>query len=296
MKKSVKLILIIVGVFIVLFLAAIGIGGWFVYHAILPTTNGSLPEVNAFLRNIEGDVTYTRDGASFVATDYLALKEGDIVKTGAHAGAAIYWSGYGRTVLEENTEVTVSRAERPGKDGLRARLHLEAGRTWTRIQKLLGANSDMTIESSDVVATVRGTSFGIDHTGDAVQVRVLESKVAVGQGQGDFTSDDFIFTEALKVDAGHKLLSQQSQFGDTEALTSSDLEDPLLVEGNQRIPEEDLEGCSALNLFEFWTELVQSISYLQAHPRLLDTADGEAAFIGWLPNRYRLCATAILSH
>ena len=295
MKKGLKVFLIVAGILAVLFLAAVGIGGWLVYNSVVNAADGAFPQVNAFLRDVEGDVTYSRNDGSFVATNYLALEEGDILNTGDNSSAAIYWSGYGRTLLEENTEVLISAAERPGKNKIRARLKLEGGRTWTRIEKLLGVDSDIMIQSSDVVATVRGTSFGMDNLGEDVQVRVLESKVAIGSGNGDLSSDNFDFTEALKVNVGSKILNQNNQFGSLEALSQNDLQDPLLIEGNAPIPPEDLLGCSELNPYEFWTWLVKSIQYIQSNPVVLDTANGQESFIMWLPNRYRLCARTILN-
>ncbi len=295
MNKGLKIFLIVIAVLIVLFLAVVGIGGWFVYNSVVNAADGQLPEVNAFLRDVEGDVTYSRGSGSFVATNYMALEEGDMVRTGDESSVAIYWSGYGRTLLEQNTEVVISAAERPGKDGIRARMRLEAGRTWTRIEKLLGTNSDVTMQSSDVVATVRGTSFGMDSFGEDVQVRVAESQVAVGSGAGDLSSENFSFTEALKVDEGNKVFNRNNQFGALEDLSSSDLQDSLLVEGNTPIPPEDLIGCSELNPVEFWTWLLKSVQYIQSNPNILDTADGQESFIEWLPNKYRLCARTILN-
>lgn len=294
MNKTLKIVLIVLLVIFLLVIGAVAVGGWYLYNSFTQV-GGALPEVNAFLRDVEGDVTYTRDGGSFVATNYMALEEADVIRTGDDSSAAIYWSGYGRTLLEENTEVEISKAERPEQEGIRARLQLEAGRTWTRIEKLLGVGSDVTVQSSDVVATVRGTSFGVDHVGEAVQVRVAESEVAVGTGTGDLGGDDFSFSEAVNVQQGRKVLHQEDAFGEPEMLSQNDLQDQLLVEGNEPIPLEDLTGCSELGAFEFWNWFIRSIQYIQTNPGVLDTAAGQESFIEWLPNRYRLCARTILN-
>lgn len=294
MNKGWKIFLWIIVILLVVVGTVIGLGGWYAYN-LFTNSGGQLPEVNAFIRDIDGDVTYSRGGGNFVATNYMALEEGDVVMTGENSGASIYWSGYGRTVLEENTEVVVSAADRSGKDGIRARLRVDFGRTWTRIEKLLGTGSDVTVQASDVVATVRGTSFGVDNLGPDVQVRVAESNVSVGTGVGDLASDNFAFSEALSLGEGKKVLNQNDRFGSVNDLTASDLQDPLLIEGNRPIPEEDLIGCSELSVPEFWTWLVKSIQYIQANPSILDTAAGQESFIEWLPNRYRLCARTILN-
>jgi hypothetical protein len=297
MKKGIKILLIVIVTLVVLLGAAIGIGGWLFYQTMMNSAGGDVPSVPAFLRNIEGDVTYERNERSFIATNYMALEEGDVVRTGADSSAAIYWSGYGRTLLEENTEVLVSVAERPEKDTVRARLELEAGRTWTRIEKLLGTNSDVTVQASDVVATVRGTSFGVDAIGDDVQVRVAESRVDVGRASGDLSSQTFFrdFTEEVELAEGNKVTAGTSTFESIERLSADDLRDPLLVEGNMPIPPEDLLGCGELTPFEFWMWFFRSMQYLSARPNALDTASGQEMFIEWLPNRYRLCARTILN-
>lgn len=298
MKNAIKIFLIVVVVLILLLVAGIGFGAWYTYQHVLGSAGGEIPSVPAFLRNIEGDVTYERGGGNFKATNYMALNEGDVVRTGKNSSAAIYWSGYGRTLLEEQTEVTVSLAERPSKETIRARLKLEAGRTWTRIEKLLGANSDVTIQASDVVATVRGTSFGVDAIGDDVQVRVAQSEVGVGRGVGDLSAEDFLGSveERLSVKEGSKVRATTSTFEAVEHLSQNDLEDPLLREGNTFVPDEDLLGCSDLSPFEFWMWFVRSMQYLGERPDVLDTAAGQESFIMWLPSRYRLCARSILNN
>jgi hypothetical protein len=66
------------------------------------------------------------------------------------------------------------------RETLRVRLKVESGRVWTRLQKLLGRDSSFTTQVSDVIATVRGTSFGHGFDGAAnVWVKVKESQVAL---------------------------------------------------------------------------------------------------------------------
>ena len=58
--------------------------------------------------------------------------------------------------------------------GLGAKIILEAGKVWTRLERLLGRDETFSVESSDVVATVRGTAFGVSLIDGDVDVTVAD--------------------------------------------------------------------------------------------------------------------------
>lgn len=123
------------------------------------------------------------------------VRSGDHIRTGEDGGAQIRWGDRGVTRLDPNSEVTVDTVE--GGDALLSaslKLHLESGRIWNRMLKVLDLDGGMSVETSDVVATVRGTAFGVGKKDDSTEIAVTESVVSVPsalirEGQwGDFNA------------------------------------------------------------------------------------------------------------
>lgn len=106
---------------------------------------------------------------------------GDRIRTGEGGEARIVWGERGVTRIDEKSEVTVEASPLDGlpTPGAKIRLRIEGGRVWSRMLKLLDLESAMEIKTSDVVATVRGTTFGVGKSADGMQIAVTESVVSV---------------------------------------------------------------------------------------------------------------------
>ncbi len=134
----------------------------------------------AVLAEVQGTVRVRRAGAFIPLLRNMELRAGDTLTTEGTSTAAIIYPDFGRTVVNGGSTVTITQgAEDASHQSLRMRLELEAGRIWTRLQRTLGVGSDFSVRAANVVATVRGTSFGVELQDGHVAVQVMESHVAV---------------------------------------------------------------------------------------------------------------------
>ncbi len=135
---------------------------------------GSMPRTEvsqATLENIRGDVQVRSSGDDTwkPATEGQALAEGEQVKTGADGFGVLRFFDTAETRLDHDANVTVRKLS-VGADGSQTEvaLHLEMGRVWSRVLRLLDVESGFSVETNDTVATVRGTSFDVQkHLGSA---------------------------------------------------------------------------------------------------------------------------------
>lgn len=124
------------------------------------------------------------------------VSTGDSVRTGDHSRAEIRWGDRGVTRLDPNTEVVLEEA--PKGDAVQTallRVRVEGGRVWSRMLKMIDIGEGMQVRTNDVVATIRGTAFGVakenDHSEAAVTDSVVDvSSVLLREGQwGAFDQD-----------------------------------------------------------------------------------------------------------
>ena len=102
------------------------------------------------------------------------------------AGAEITTSPSGRafiaspngalTIVKENTHIIISEL---GANGNQTRLTLLGGAIRARVERLLSGDEYYTVQSGDIVTSVRGTAFEIERTGAATAVTVVQSEVAL---------------------------------------------------------------------------------------------------------------------
>jgi hypothetical protein len=129
-----------------------------------------------------------------VVKDVQEVHAGDMVKTGTDSEAQILWGDQGVTRLDQNTELVIEEAPIDGSGAASSiiRLQVNAGRVWNRMLKLLDVESAMEIRTSDVVATVRGTSYGIIKQPTCTEAAVTESAVGI---LSSGTSDEVLLTD-----------------------------------------------------------------------------------------------------
>ncbi len=197
----------------------------------------SVSAVVATLGDAQGDVTVFRNDESLALAPFMALYVDDRIETGADGKAEIGWTGYGRTLVAPNSIVTITSAEQgTANDGLIAQIKLEAGRVWTRLDKVLTSGSSFEVQASNVVATVRGTSFGvgIDAQG-AIGVQVAKSKVSVALDGG--ASVDVNELEQLNINPDDRVIAKPIQLSPKDLLN-----DQLYQEGNVEVPKEYMDA------------------------------------------------------
>ncbi|TAK05015.1 hypothetical protein EPO33_03405 [Patescibacteria group bacterium] len=159
-------------VFVVVLVLAV-VGGLNAWALSAPAERGApvatvtVDEGEAFLRHGAGSWEP-------VAAD-AALGEGDQIKTNAKSQATVNFFDGATARLDENSEVVVRELVVDGDNHASTRITLAvtAGRVWSRVVKLLDRDASFSVQSSTVVATVRGTAFVTDVSspdGDVVQV------------------------------------------------------------------------------------------------------------------------------
>lgn len=166
---------------VILFLIAVG-GVWF-------WSLGSLPESRdqaMVLGTVEGSVEVRATGGETwqPAGAGQVLQTGDRIRVGSEGSAVVRWDGLGETVLGPNTELLLkSDAPVQGTDERSVELRLEAGRIWTRLLRLVEVDAGFMVETPEIVATVRGTSFDLSHIDGRSELWVTESSVEADSGR-----------------------------------------------------------------------------------------------------------------
>lgn len=122
----------------------------------------------------QGNLEYQKISESII------LAEGDMVKTGAQGEAEILLADGAIIRLANNTEVQINQATLDSLWEQNVNVSLNKGKIWFRIIKIFDDGSSWEVETPTVVATVRGTAFGVEVSGaDDVDLLVAESEVFV---------------------------------------------------------------------------------------------------------------------
>jgi len=177
--KTRNFIIVAVLVFAVIF------GGGFYSWALAAPSERELPEATVSLTAGEawikkGDADWQRIGSE------TEVSLGDEIKTGAESSAEINFFDQAVARLDEQTEVAVSDLEIDADNSAKQKVAVKvvAGRLWSRVMRFLDQDSSYRAETSEVVATVRGTAFVLDATNPGSPiVQVIESNVAVSSAE-----------------------------------------------------------------------------------------------------------------
>lgn len=171
------------------------------------------------LAETAGDVKVKTIGSEVfaLAASGMELHAGDTVKTGPASSALIRFFDKAESKLDEKTEFTLvesSDGEDEGDETMRVRVHLEAGRAWSRVRQILDLNGEFVAETSDVVATVRGTSFDIEKVpSQKTRLWVAESVIDASPGSEEnalFIAEGYMaeFKEGQASATGTQLISK----------------------------------------------------------------------------------------
>ncbi len=127
-------------------------------------------------------VMVTRGGKAIEAADGAELESGDEVDV-VTGTAILSYPGTGASKLEEGTKVRIVADE--GASGIFMRLKLLGGSIWTRLERLLGPNEHVSVSAEGVVATVRGTAFGVVSVPGSADILVADHEVEVAAVGGE---------------------------------------------------------------------------------------------------------------
>ena len=133
----------------------------------------------AILSAVQGDVSVDSGNGYKSAVSGASLLVGYKVKTGPASKATIAFYDNGLMRLAENTEIEIKSLSSNGHDSSIG-LEQDSGSTWNRVLSITG-KTDYQVKTPDVVATVRGTAFGLDLTKDFDYLFVGEGNVSFGK-------------------------------------------------------------------------------------------------------------------
>ena len=207
-------------------------------------------------------VTVTRGEQQTEGKNNMELLLGDTIKVDAGQAKLLY-PDYGISLLTQDTVVTILPDGEPGEDGLGVQLLLEAGKVWTRLEQLLGSDDTFTVEASEVVATVRGTAFGMQIIDGNVQIIVADHQVSVSTREALRSAKDL--KNAITLSAGNQVTIDPQEIHTKEdprpqllpkikALTTAEKQDPDYLFAIQKINVESLK--KPVNPFKWSAQLL----------------------------------------
>lgn len=108
------------------------------------------------------------------------VENGAIISSDVNGLANIHMPDGSSIQLDSNSEITLEQADYADEsDSLKVKIRLTAGRVWSKIIELATTDSYWEVETSNAVASVRGTAFGMEYGDDETQVIGSENTVEV---------------------------------------------------------------------------------------------------------------------
>ncbi len=142
----------------------------------LPSPAPEIFIATAILASVTGDVQVQRNQIWSAAKTDDKVSQDDIIKTGNNASATVLFGSGSLMRVDANSQITLSNYSKDGDNWI-IKINQIVGRTWNRVQKLVGA-SIYEVNTPTAVATVRGTAFGIDTNASGSAVTVDEGTVS----------------------------------------------------------------------------------------------------------------------
>ena len=183
MKKWIPIVL--------LFLLIIS-GIWFWSLGKVPSAEASVIRVTEVFGNV---LLQSNNGSDFLPIqEGDVVTEGDVIKTEGNSGATISYFGVAESEIDEDSEMVIVQAELIDEsDSPLINLQLNAGRTWSRVMQILDINGEFSVETSDVVATVRGTSFDVSaDSKEGTRLWVTDSVIEISNENETFVPEGHV--------------------------------------------------------------------------------------------------------
>lgn len=173
---------------VVIILVCLGLIYWFFWS--LGNLQAS-PEQKLQLVIEKGTASVLKPGSQtkVQASNGMKLEPGDEVTTDNGSSASIVAFDRAVTRLDENSSLTITEASLNGASFVE-RWKLGAGRAWSRVLRLMDLESAYEGQSSQVIATVRGTSFLI--TADQSKVNITVEHAAVREAKSKNAKPEFL--------------------------------------------------------------------------------------------------------
>ncbi|MBD3300768.1 MAG: hypothetical protein GF347_05460 [Candidatus Moranbacteria bacterium] len=168
---------------VVFFSAFVLIGGLLVYSFFIKEkVEKKLPK--ATVLSMEGKVMIKKK--NHFNWDHLEkdmeIGEGDLIQTGDKGKATLVFYDSSCAHIGTNSEVLISKLyiDSNNQSDQKIGLKISVGKVWSRIFQLMDKNASYEVESSNTVATVRGTAFDFVVSQDhSVEITSIESEIEV---------------------------------------------------------------------------------------------------------------------
>lgn len=161
---------------LILLLAVVGIGYWFWSLAAIHPLTTSAVELSVLQSGVQVKAPGSDKWQDVTAE--MRIEQGWSIKTNESGLAVVRFYHQGETRLDRNSEMVITQAISDPKQ--KVEVTLNAGRVWSRVLRLLDIDSSYKVRTSEVVAMVRGTAFGVEkNSSGTIAVTVGESAVTV---------------------------------------------------------------------------------------------------------------------
>ncbi len=156
-------------------------------QAVLSDTSiiENLPVLQIFSGNIE--IKKQEDSGFSSGANGQKIPVGTVIRTDGEGRGELLYPNHSVTRIDFNSQMTLKEfSENPSTTNVL----LEVGRIWSRVAKLLGKNDSSTTETTTLVASVRGTSYGLGILSDGSnKISVGKSTVHVECSKDTFNTD-----------------------------------------------------------------------------------------------------------
>lgn len=142
---------------------------------LLPSPSPISTIAIAVLASVTGDVQVKKGDIWAKAVPEDEIAQSDVIKTSFDSQATLLFGSGSIIRVDQNSQITLSEYSRED-DSWIIRINQIFGRTWNRVQKLIGT-SVYEVNTPTAVATVRGTSFGVDANASGSAITVDEGEV-----------------------------------------------------------------------------------------------------------------------
>lgn len=166
-------------------------------------------------------------------TDFIEIKNqtktsvGSKIKTGSSGRALIESSSLHQTLVDYNSEITVSD---DSKNEKKTKIALVGGAVWARLSKVFDSGEYYEIKTGNAVATVRGTSFGVWYRNNFTTVIVTEGSIFLSSI--DRNTGEIIKGTETVVEAGKKASVDETGRIFVSIITSTDKKEPWYIYNN----------------------------------------------------------------
>lgn len=168
---------------------------WFWHLASLPKETAPVANVVIEHQPVDWKPAGADEWTSL--TDGQIVHQGDTLRTGVEGRAALQFFGRAETRLDQSSELHLETLDQATPNGLNIKLSLQAGRVWSRVMRLFDVTSAFSLQTSQVVATVRGTGFDVASATSGTTIWVSDAAVEV-EGRGSIASLDHMMVEGQK--------------------------------------------------------------------------------------------------